>query len=990
MEPIAAFAPSLGPGNRAATTGRRNGVEDLVIDPRWEATFVPLDPPRASYFALWDPADVAGLPLANGSASFGSVDLRLVVPFGSGPLAANVVATRLPLRDAIEVFGALTVQAPVTRSVRVWATVVRSALGLVARGRLLPWVSPDGWDAWRVDPLDRADHGLVEALADAMPAIAHCHPSLVPTGGDGAAGVRSDRPRGIGEVIVDPVHAIRACYDGVADRFVRTAAAATRVDSPLFAQLSPTRVPQLRPWVDDLASEHCAAAMLTMTVDPVEESDAGPDDPWRLRYQLQSRQDPSLLVDAADLWRTPDQVVRLLGSQAEVDLLAGLRRAAGACSLFADAWHRERPDGRSLDPEDLDRLLDALDDLSSVGIEVRWPAALVAPRLERRLVARSAPGGSVAGVGGLPDLVGVDWEFLLDGTELTPAELTVLANAKRSVVPIRGRWIRLDAQLRRRLTQPAPRLSPSELLAAALTDEWVDPDDPSEMPEPVRLRVEGPWSELLGSLRPAGPGAAARVRREEPEPVGLTATLRPYQREGLAWLVDRHELGFGGILADDMGLGKTIQMLALQVHGRGSMLVVCPTSLVANWEREAARFAPTLRVVRHHGAGRDLITVEPGDLVITTYGIVRSDAEHLASFEFDLIVADEAQNMKNARSRTARAMRSLRGRSRFAVTGTPIENQLSELWSLLDWSVPGLLGPHDRFRRDVALPIERDDDRSAARRLSRLTQPFLLRRRKSDPGIAPELPPKTERNVIVPLTAEQVSLYRATTDEVMADVRANDGLVRQGMVLKLLTALKQITNHPAHYLGQSGPMIDRSGKLAMLDELLDIAGAAGEATLVFTQYVAMAELLAGHLAGRGFDVGLLHGGLSPAARQDLVDRFQTGDLGVLLLSLRAGGTGLNLTRATQVVHFDRWWNPAVEDQATDRAYRIGQDRPVTVHRLITEGTVEDRVAQLLEAKRDLANRVIGGAGESWLARLDDHELEALVGLRSADEAGVAT
>ncbi len=976
-------------------------VQSLVIDPRWEATFVPLDPPRASYFALWDPADVDGLPLAIGPSSLKSVDVRLVVGFPSGPVATNVVAARLPLRDAIEVFGALTSQAPVTRSVRVWAAVVRSALGLVARGRLLPWVSPDGWDAWRVDPLDRADHVLVEALADAMPAIAHCHPAIAPVrpvvvpghpvaanpSGEEAGSDRATDDSGRTEgSIVDPVYAIRACYDGVADRFVRTSAASIRTSSPLFAQLSPTRVPQLRPWVDDLASEHGTAAMLTMTVDPAADLDADHDDPWRLRYQLQSRQDPSLLVDAADLWRAPDQVVRLLGNQAEVDLLAGLRRAAGVCSLFDDAWHEARPDGRWLDPGDLDRLLDALDDLAAIGIDVRWPAALVAPRVERRLVARaSASGGVGPGVGGLHDLVGVDWEFLLDGIELTPAELAVLADAKRSVVPIRGRWIRLDAQLRRRLSQPAPHLDLGELLAAALTDEWVDPDDPSDQPEPVRLWIEGAMSELIAPLRPVADGSGGDGRRRvEPEPDGLRATLRPYQRQGLAWLVDRHRLGLGGVLADDMGLGKTIQMLALQVHGRGSMLVVCPTSLVANWEREARRFVPEIRVVRYHGPGRALHEVGPGDLVVTTYGVVRSDADHLASFEFDLIVADEAQNMKNPRSRTARAMRSLRGRSRFAVTGTPIENQLSELWSLLDWSVPGLLGPHERFRRDIALPIERDDDPRAARRLSRLTGPFLLRRRKSDPGIAPELPPKTERNVIVPLTAEQVSLYRATTDEVLADVRANDGIIRQGLVLKLLTALKQITNHPAHYLGQLGPMVDRSGKLAALDEILDAAGDAGESALVFTQYVAMAELLVRHLADRGLDVGLLHGGLAPAARQRLVDRFQTGELRVLLASLRAGGTGLNLTKATQVVHFDRWWNPAVEDQATDRAYRIGQDRPVTVHRLITEGTVEDRVAQLLEAKRDLANRVIGGTGESWLGRLDDHELEALVGLDLAD------
>ncbi|MEZ5379995.1 MAG: SNF2-related protein [Acidimicrobiales bacterium] len=962
-------------------------MEDIdTIEPSWEATFVPLDPPRASYFALWDPADVGGLPMARSDSRYKPIDVALVVPFGSGPLRTAVAARRLPIRDAIEVLGGRSVRQESTRSVTVWGAILRSGLGLVARGRLLPWVSANGWDAWRVDPLDPADHQLVAQLADALPAIGHCVPSAVgPVAGR--------------ETIVDPSFAIRACYDAIADRMVRSSGAAAVASSPLFAQLEPTRVPHLRPWVSDIATEHCAAAVFTVTVDPPDElviteaniDQDSPLDPtappvpppepidpgrqhWTLRFQLRSRQDPSLLVDAANLWNTPAEVLRLLGDQAEIDLLAGLRRAAAISPLFATSIDDARPTEVDFGDDDLDDFLDSLDALAEAGIEVRWPASLVAPSLDRRLVATSAAKGGGPAIGSLDDLLTVNWEYLLDGLALTADELEVLSFAKRSVVPIRGRWVRIDAALRQRLRQPPPQLTIGETMAAGLAGSWNDPDA-GDAAEPVELRIEGDLAEVLASLSPSGVGAMA----EAGEPPGLCATLRPYQRQGLAWMSNLAANHLGGVLADDMGLGKTVQILALHAQRGGPTLVVCPTSLMANWEREARRFVPSCRVRRYHGAGRRLRSLQPGDIVITTYGVVRSDAEHLATLPFDLVVADEAQQIKNARSRSARAMRMLRSNVRFAVTGTPIENQLTELWALIDFAIPGLLGPLDRFRRDVALPIERDNDRSATVRLAKATAPFLLRRRKTDPGIAPELPAKIERNVIVPLTAEQASLYRATTEEVLADVQANEGLVRQGMVLKLLTALKQITNHPAHYLGQSGPLVDRSGKLDALDNLLDAAATNGEATLVFTQYVAMAELLAAHLDDRGIEAGLLHGGLSPVARQCLVDRFQAGDLGVLLLSLRAGGTGLNLTRATQVIHYDRWWNPAVEDQATDRAYRIGQDRAVTVHRLITEGTVEDRVAALLEAKRELADRVIGN-GSSWFAKLDDDALATLVRL----------
>ncbi|MGW5028778.1 DEAD/DEAH box helicase, partial [Streptomyces albidoflavus] len=320
---------------------------------------------------------------------------------------------------------------------------------------------------------------------------------------------------------------------------------------------------------------------------------------------------------------------------------------------------------------------------------------------------------------------------------------------------------------------------------------------------------------------------------------------------------------------------------------------------------------------------------------------------------------------------------------RVALTGTPVENNLSELWALLDWTTPGLLGPLTAFRARHARLVESGEDPEAAERLARLVRPFLLRRRKSDPGIVPELPPKTETDRPVPLTREQASLYEAVVRESMAAIERSEGIARRGLVLKLLTSLKQICNHPAQFLKESPARLEgRSGKLALLDELLDTLLAEDCSALVFTQYVGMAKLIGAHLAARAVPAELLHGSTPVAERERMVDRFQEGRTPVLVLSLKAAGTGLNLTRASHVFHYDRWWNPAVEEQATDRAYRIGQTRPVQVHRLITEGTVEDRIAELLTAKRALADAVLG-SGEGALTELTDRELTDLVSLRRA-------
>jgi SNF2 family DNA or RNA helicase len=435
-----------------------------------------------------------------------------------------------------------------------------------------------------------------------------------------------------------------------------------------------------------------------------------------------------------------------------------------------------------------------------------------------------------------------------------------------------------------------------------------------------------------------------------------------------------------------MGLGKTVTLIGLHLHRRqrrldtGPTLVVCPASLMGNWEAEIHRFAPGVAVRRFHGTSRDLV-VDDG-FVLTTYGTMRRAHQALAAVAWDLVVADEAQHIKNATSSTARNLRTIDSNCRVALTGTPVENNLTELWAILDWATPGLLGSRNAFRKVWAAPIESGVDPSVARRFAQLVEPFLLRRRKSDPGIAPELPAKTETDHVVGLTREQVVLYEALVRESMDKIERSDDATRRGLVLALLTGLKQICNHPAHYLRQaSGRLNERSEKLDLCDELLGTILSENGSVLVFTQYVAMARLLERHFAQASIPTLFLHGGTPVRAREQMVCDFQDGAAPVFLLSLKAGGIGLNLTGADHVIHFDRWWNPAVEDQATDRAHRIGQTRAVQVHRLLTEGTIEHRIGLLLQHKRSLAESVLG-SGEVALTELSNDELRDLVTLRT--------
>jgi SNF2 family DNA or RNA helicase len=594
--------------------------------------------------------------------------------------------------------------------------------------------------------------------------------------------------------------------------------------------------------------------------------------------------------------------------------------------------------------------------------------------------------GVVTGAAGLSlgDLLAVDWEAIIGDEPLTPRELAALAKHKAPLVQFRGAWVAIDPRdlgdIQYRLAAGSSKLTAREALQAVLAGE-VRQDGLA-----IAVTASGVVAELVERLRTGG-------AKELAAPRSLLATLRPYQERGLNWLVTMGALGLGACLADDMGLGKTMQFLAFLLRRQEEAprdarpaLLVAPTSVVGNWEREAARFAPSLDVVRHYGAARARSATDlpnrPGTLVVTTYGLLRRDAELLTGVDWAVAALDEAQNIKNASSATARAARALRAPHRFALTGTPVENRLAELWSILEFANPGLLGPLEAFRRDFALPIERYGDDAAAARLRRIVGPFILRRTKSDPTIIADLPPKHEMKVVCTLTREQATLYQAVVNEELRRIESADGIERRGRVLALLTFTKQICNHPAQYLGETGPLPKRSGKLARTTEMLEEAVAAGDKALVFTQFREMGDKLVDHLrANLGCEVVFLHGGTPKKARDEMVRRFQDEPHGprIFVLSIKAGGTGLNLTAANHVFHFDRWWNPAVEDQATDRAYRIGQRRAVQVHKLVCAGTVEEKIDRLLDQKRDLAAKVVG-AGEQWITELDGGELRALFAL----------
>ncbi|MFI5501784.1 DEAD/DEAH box helicase [Nocardia asteroides] len=632
--------------------------------------------------------------------------------------------------------------------------------------------------------------------------------------------------------------------------------------------------------------------------------------------------------------------------------------------------------------------------LQEAGIRLLLPRAwnIVEPSMRLRVSSPAAADSTV----GLSGLLSYRWELALGDLVLTKAEMERLVRSKSNLVQLRGEWVQADHRA----------------LAAAARYVALHADDtPITLADMIgELAAERVDNVPVTEVTADGWAAELFAREGEPEPVpvpiGLKAELRPYQERGLSWLATMSKLNCGAILADDMGLGKTVQVLALLAHERevapnppageddratgsavGPTLLVCPMSVVGNWQREAQRFTPDLRVLVHHGAGRlsgaeFAAAVTDSDLVVTTYALLARDATLLSEQRWERIVLDEAQHIKNAATRQSRAARALPARHRLALTGTPVENRLEELRALFDFAMPKLLGSPQSFRAKFAVPIERERDQQAVDRLRLITDPFVLRRLKTDPAVISDLPEKLEMTVRANLTVEQAALYQAVVDDMLAKLKDAKGMARKGAVLGALTRLKQVCNHPAHFLGDGSPILrrgsHRSGKLALIEDVLDAVVADGEKALLFTQFREFGDLVLPYLTERfGTPIPFLHGGVSKKGRDEMVTGFQTENgPPLMLLSLKAGGTGLNLTAANHVVHLDRWWNPAVENQATDRAFRIGQQRAVQVRKLVCVDTIEERIDEMISGKKQLADLAVG-AGENWITELSTDELRDL-------------
>ncbi|MBN1485751.1 MAG: DEAD/DEAH box helicase [Chloroflexia bacterium] len=734
------------------------------------------------------------------------------------------------------------------------------------------------------------------------------------------------------------------------------------------------------------------------TVDPESGEILRPD--WSLHYVLQASDDPSLLVPVEKVWESRDGTLRYLDRKfegAQERLLAGLGLAARIFPPILQSLRTARPQICPLTVEEAYAFLREVGPLlEASGFGLLAPPWWDRPSARLGVRAKLKGESNIVGQGilSMDSLVEFDWELALGDEPLSREELERLAALKMPLVRVRGQWVMLQAdeieaaiafwEKKRKQQQLALR----DALGMAL----------GATQEMGRLPLHGVetsgWlDDLLQRLQ-----AGERLQELLP-PNGFVGELRSYQQRGYSWLAFLRRWGLGACLADDMGLGKTIQAIALFLHEReqnehdlAPVLVVCPTSVVGNWKREIERFAPGLRAMVHHGSDRvredEFIAAAPEhDVVITTYGLAHRDLDDLLQVSWSDVVLDEAQNIKNPQAKRTQAIRQIPAANRVALTGTPVENRLSELWSIMQFLNPGFLGSRAGFRQAFALPIERYQNQEATRRLKGLVGPFILRRLKTDPTVIQDLPDKWEMRVYCNLTAEQTTLYEAVVQESLERISAaeQDGekMQRRGVILGALTRLKQVCNHPAQFLDDGSPLPERSGKLNRLGEMLEEALSVGDRALIFTQFARMGHLLQRHLSSLfGVEVLFLYGETPQKQRERMVDRFQQARGGppIFILSIRAGGTGLNLTAANHVFHFDRWWNPAVENQATDRAFRIGQTRDVQVHKFVCAGTLEERIDELIESKKQLAESVVG-AGEGWLTELSTAELGEIMALR---------
>lgn len=896
-----------------------------------------------------------------------------------------------------------------------WADALQLAGSMVARQRFLPDLTFDtdtGRATW--DPVFVGeDPKWLAILAGRMPAVARAFSErgaitpparnpgvavsrflaamvdhLVRTASSDAHGLPSSRRR-----------RNRTSFDSLHDSWLnalRSEESIVRGDAAEISQLAI----QVREWRKPIAVSAGSPFRLCFRLEEPEDAietvradDKTPDDTWYVRYLLQPHDDPSLLIPVEEVWqsgrRRPSALARNDWNVREF-LLFSLGQASGICPSIASSLEAARPAGYSLDAAGAHEFLtEGAIALEQAGYGVMLPAwwtrkgTRVRLSVQARVNKPKMQGGSGLS---LETLVQFDWEMALGDQKIDLQELEALARAKAPLVRVRGQWVEMSAHEIQAAIDFWKNKRTDEAAVRDILKMSLGARDGPEGFDFKGVEATGWIGKLLRQLD----GQAEF--RELASPKGLSGTLRPYQVRGYSWLWFLRQWGLGACLADDMGLGKTIQTLALiqrdwrSKDGR-PVLLVCPTSVLNNWLKEAARFTPRLPVMVHHGSGRKRGAEFKEEanrhaIVVSSYGLVQRDVKFLREVSWSGVVLDEAQNIKNPETNQARAARSLDAGYRIALTGTPVENNIGDLWSIMEFLNPGFLGSQSEFKRKFFVPIQAGRDASATERLQHITGPFILRRLKTDVSIISDLPDKQEMKVFCSLTKEQASLYASVVRETEEALESADGIQRRGLILGTLSKLKQVCNHPAQFLGDNSSIANRSGKLMRLSEMLEEIIEVGDRALVFSQFERMGEILQRHLQWSfGREALFLHGGVPKRRRDHMVERFQSDKDSpqIFILSLKAGGTGLNLTSANNVFHFDRWWNPAVENQATDRVFRIGQTRNVQVRKFICAGTLEERIDEMIERKQQIAERVVG-AGESWLTELSNDDLREVLTL----------
>ena len=950
------------------------------------------------------------------------------------PLACwTVTAVRLATPQAMELLCScmekptLALGVIVGEDLGFWAKALRFAGSLVARQKFLPGIAQENgtYSARWIPVIHGADAERLRNLARAMPAVSRALTRPKEHSAQSSEGPSAPLSATMLSHFVEGIldHMVRSskgtAFPG--ERRVRPAGWESLHDQWLYALRRGEGIlegeateliqfaDQVRDWHRPVSVSLASPFRLCFRL---EEPDGGEEKKgkvvrgqgsWYVRFLLQAHEDPSLIIPAEEAWRMegPGEASRkkkqapllsLRGFDAREYLLLSLGQAAGVCPRIERSLGKSTPSGYELDASGaLEFLSQRALALEQAGFGVILPAWWTGKgsklRLTARAVVRPPKMRATSGLS-LEEIVQFDWETALGGEKLSPEEFRELVRLKAPLIRIRGQWVQVNGEeIQAALELWKKRKGGEATLREIIQMSLGGGRIPGGLPLDG-VRATGWIGDLLAELE----GRAAF--EELPVPEAFQGELRPYQVRGYSWLAFLRRWGLGACLADDMGLGKTIQTLALiqkdwQGGIRRPVLIICPTSVVGNWQKEAARFTPNLPVMVHYGVGRakgEGFKKMAGKqaMVISSYALLHRDVETLRGIPWVGMVLDEAQNIKNPETKQARAARGFQADYRVALTGTPVENHVGDLWSLMELLNPGFLGSQTEFRRNFFIPIQAGRDPNATEKLRRRTGPFILRRLKTDKSIIADLPEKLEMKVFCTLTREQASLYEAVVKESLKALEPSEGIQRKGIVLATLSKLKQVCNHPAQFLGDNSPIPGRSGKLARLTEMVEEMMAVGDRVLIFSQFAEMGEILRRQFqATFGREVLFLYGAVPKEKRDHMIKRFQEDEQGpnIFILSLKAGGTGLNLTRASHVVHFDRWWNPAVENQATDRAFRIGQTKNVQVHKFLCTGTLEEKIDEMIERKKEIAEKVVG-TGEAWLTKLSTAELKDLFSLRA--------